>query len=81
MDDFAKVLGIQIKVLRAKKDFTQQEVAERANITPSYMSRIENGSISTSVEKLCRIAQAMRCKPAELLPEFDFESPPNSEVE
>ena len=72
MDDFAKVLGTQIKIVRVQKDLSQQEVAARANITPSYMSRIENGSISTSVEKLYRIAQAMRCQPAELLPEIDF---------
>ena len=74
MDDFAKVLGTQIKIIRVKKDLSQQEVAARANITPSYMSRIENGSISTSVEKLYRIAQAMKCQPAELLPEFTFSS-------
>jgi transcriptional regulator with XRE-family HTH domain len=72
MDDFAKVLGTQIKIIRVKKDLSQQEVAARANITPSYMSRIENGSISTSVEKLYQIAQAMECHPAELLPEFTF---------
>jgi transcriptional regulator with XRE-family HTH domain len=74
MDDFAKVLGTQIKVIRVKKDLSQQEVALRANITPSYMSRIESGTIATSVEKLCRIAQAMECQPAELLPEYDFTS-------
>lgn len=72
MDDFAKVLGTQIKIVRIKRDLSQQEVASRVNITPSYMSRIENGSISTSVEKLYRIAQAMECEPAELLPEFIF---------
>tara|TARA_R110001583_G_scaffold1612_4_gene12703 strand:- start:1633 stop:1869 length:237 start_codon:yes stop_codon:yes gene_type:complete len=72
MDDFAKVLGKHIKIFRVEKDFTQQEVAVRANITPSYMSRIEGGTISTSVEKLYLIAHAMECKPAELLPEFQF---------
>ncbi len=77
MDDFAKVLGTQIKVIRVKKDLSQQEVAAKANITPSYMSRIENGSISTSVEKLYRIAQAMNCQPAELLPEFIFSIDPS----
>jgi len=74
MDDFAKILGTQIKVVRIKRDLSQQEVAARVNITPSYMSRIENGSISTSVEKLYRIAQAMECEPAELLPKFSFQS-------
>lgn len=77
MNDFAKVLGTQIKIVRVKKDLSQQEVAARANITPSYMSRIENGSISTSVEKLCQIAQAMECQPAELLPVFNFTSDPS----
>ncbi|WP_166370288.1 helix-turn-helix transcriptional regulator [Psychromonas sp. SA13A] len=72
MDDFAKVLGTQIKIIRVKKGFTQQEVALRADLTPSYMSRIEKGSVSTSVEKLCRIAHAMECLPAELLPSIEF---------
>jgi len=74
MHDFSRHLGINIKIIRLKKNLSQQEVAARANITASYMSRIENGTISTSVEKLYRIAQAMECKPAELLPEFTFES-------
>ena len=72
MNDFAKVLGAHIKLLRVKKDLTQQEVAVSANITPSSLSRIEKGGIATSVEKLCRIAQAMDCEPAELLPDFEF---------
>ncbi|WP_017221341.1 helix-turn-helix domain-containing protein [Moritella dasanensis] len=72
MDDFAKTFGKQIKITRVKKDLTQQEVASRANITPSYMSRIESGTVSTSVEKLCRIAQAMECPPGELIPIFEF---------
>jgi len=72
MNDFSKVLGAHIKLLRVKKDLTQQEVAISANITPSYLSRIEKGSIATSVEKLCRIAQAMDCEPSELLPDFEF---------
>jgi transcriptional regulator with XRE-family HTH domain len=72
MNDFAKVLGTQIKVIRIKKGMSQQDVAARANITPSYMSRIENGSISTSVEKLYKIAHAIGCQPVELLPEFNF---------
>ncbi|PKH08185.1 helix-turn-helix domain-containing protein [Moritella sp. Urea-trap-13] len=72
MDDFAKTFGKQIKITRIKKDLTQQEVAARADITPSYMSRIESGSVSTSVEKLCRIAQAIGCPASELIPQFEF---------
>lgn len=72
MDDFAKALGTQIKIVRIQKGISQQEVAARADITPSYMSRIESGSITTSVEKLYKIAQAIECQPADLLPEYYF---------
>lgn len=72
MNDFAKILGTQIKIIRIKKGVSQQDVAARADITPSYMSRIESGSITTSVEKLYKIAQAIGCGPADLLPEYTF---------
>ena len=72
MNDFAKTLGKHIKIIRIKKELSQQEVAIKAEITASYMSRIEAGSITTSVEKIYKIANAMECQPADLLPEFKF---------
>ncbi|MFT5295904.1 MAG: transcriptional regulator with XRE-family HTH domain [Colwellia sp.] len=69
MDDFAKIIGKNIKVMRVKRDMSQAELAFSANVDQSYLSRVENGSVNITVIKLSKLALAMNCKVQELLPE------------
>lgn len=68
MDDFAKVLGKNIRVMRVKKDMSQADLAYTAQIDQSYLSRVENGTVNVTVIKLYKMAVAMKCLTAELLP-------------
>ncbi|MFF0867664.1 helix-turn-helix domain-containing protein [Nonomuraea sp. NPDC003560] len=47
----------------------QAEVAERAQISPSHMSKIETGARSASVDVLHRLAIALECTVEELIAE------------
>lgn len=69
MDDFAKIIGKNIKVMRVKRDMSQAELAFSANVDQSYLSRVENGRVNITVIKLSKLALAMNCKVQELLPE------------
>lgn len=69
MDDFAKIIGKNIKVMRVKRDMSQAELAFSANVDQSYLSRVENGSVNITVIKLSKLALAMNCNVQELLPE------------
>lgn len=61
-------LGLNIKYFRNKKGFTQAQLAERVNISPQQISRIEspNCSCSTSIYTLLVIADVLGVEPAQL---------------
>lgn len=52
-------LGARIASLRQMKEFTLKEVAERANITASMLSQLENGKANPSIETLRKVAFAL----------------------
>lgn len=47
-----------VRLLRATKDLTQKELAERAKIDPAYLSMIETGRRNPSRDMLERLAGA-----------------------
>ncbi len=51
--------GKKIYDLRTDCSFTQEELAFRANISPSYMSAIERGITDTTISTAKRIAKAL----------------------
>ncbi|OWL84034.1 helix-turn-helix domain-containing protein [Halopseudomonas aestusnigri] len=68
MEQLAKALGARIRTQRKARQISQDALALICNIDRSYMGRIERGEVSMTVEKLYRIASALDCEPALLLP-------------
>ena len=66
IEDFAG----RVKALRAKRSLTQAQLAERAGISHGYLSRIEIGMQSPTLEVIEKLAAALKVKPAALL-EYD----------
>jgi putative transcriptional regulator len=52
-----KALKNQIKVYRAKKDWTQEELAHRVNVTRKTINTIENGKFVPSTYLALKIAR------------------------
>lgn len=52
-------IGGRIRKLREARDLTQEALAERAGISPTYQSRIELGDKRPSLGVLVRIATAL----------------------
>lgn len=48
-------VGITIKSKRKEYELTQEELAEKAGVTPSYIGQIERGKTYPSFEVLARI--------------------------
>jgi transcriptional regulator with XRE-family HTH domain len=67
--DIKGVVGQQVKILRCKSRFTQQELAERCNIYRTYLSRLENGDANPTLTVLAALAEALDVKVAQLLDE------------
>lgn len=51
--------AVLIVELREKHKLTQRELAEKVGVPQSTIARIENGSVSTSIQMLERIADAV----------------------
>lgn len=61
-----KKLGKKISELRLELGITQEELAFRANISPSYMSAIERGITDSTVSTVKRLAKALQIEMNEI---------------
>ena len=52
-------IGLRIYQLRTMKEWSQEELARRAGLQRSHVSRIEAGRYAASIETLEAIAQAL----------------------
>ena len=64
-----KALGKTIATLRKQKNMTQEDLADSADINVSYLAKIENGYVNTTVRYLIKIARGLRLKVIDL---FNF---------
>ena len=51
--------GQRIQEIRKAQGITQNQLAEKLHVSPSFISRIENGSSSLTVDIACEIADAL----------------------
>jgi transcriptional regulator with XRE-family HTH domain len=68
MDSLDSQFGVHLRVARKKRGISQEDLAGQAGIDRSYMSRIERGLVSISLEKVYLLANALDCELSELLP-------------
>lgn len=62
--------GKKIYNLRTECNFTQEELAFRANISPSYMSAIERGITDNTISTAKRIAKALNVNISQLFENY-----------
>ena len=60
-------VGKAIRTLRARKGISQKELAERAEITPSFLSLVEGDRRDASIKVIERIAAALDVSPEVLI--------------
>jgi transcriptional regulator with XRE-family HTH domain len=60
-------LGGKVKALRRKMKLTQHQLAERLDVTASYISQLERNIITPSVDSLLRLMEELRVDPGHLL--------------
>jgi len=56
---FFKNLGKRIRELRRAQLLTQEELAERADLHPTFIGAIERGEKNSSIQSLLRIADGL----------------------
>jgi len=58
-----EIIGAAILKYRVKAGFSQEALAEKADVHPNYVGRIERGQCAPTVEILLRIADALEIRP------------------
>ncbi|MCL2694150.1 MAG: helix-turn-helix domain-containing protein [Oscillospiraceae bacterium] len=69
-----RIAGNIIKRLREKKGLSQEVLSGLADINRSYLSRVELGKSSPSLEVLYRLADALDVKMSDMLREIEKET-------
>ena len=64
-----KLIGRRIKELRRSKELSQEKLAELAETSPNYLSRMERGTENPTLDMLIKLANALEVEMWEI---FDF---------
>ena len=64
---FLRALGKRVRLLRRVRELTQDELAQAAGMSRSFVSLIEKGSHGVDVVRLLRLADALDVSLLELL--------------
>lgn len=62
-----RLLGQNIRAYRKKAELSQEELAEKSDLHPGYLSVVERGAKTISVDALIRIANALKIKLRDLV--------------
>ena len=65
-----QVFGSKVKSLREEKGMSQEALAFKAGFDRTYISLVERGKRNLSLLNICRFAEALDAKPADLLNDF-----------
>lgn len=64
------LLGEAVRAERKKAGFSQEKLAERADLSTVFISRVERGKESPSVDSLVKIAKALKVRVRDLVVAF-----------
>jgi transcriptional regulator with XRE-family HTH domain len=62
-----QLIGKRLRAIRQKRGYTQEQISERAGISPQHCSGIECGSAKVSLPALVRLCNALEATPDEIL--------------
>lgn len=65
-DSVLAALGLNVRKRREAREFTQEKLAERASLDPTYISGIERGLRNPGIKNVARIAKALGISTSDL---------------
>ena len=64
-----KAFGLKVRMRRNKIELTQEELAEKAELHPTYVGSVEGGERNIALENIIALAKALSCSPKDFMPE------------
>jgi transcriptional regulator with XRE-family HTH domain len=66
-----KAFGLRVRKLREALDWSQDQLAEQADLHRTYISGLERGERNVSVLNILRLARALKTTPGKLLDDIE----------
>jgi transcriptional regulator with XRE-family HTH domain len=67
MADPRVLFGKRVRALRGKRGWSQEKLAEEAELDRTYIGGIERGERNVALLNICRLAKALGVTPANLM--------------
>ena len=64
-----RAFGLKVRMRRYEIEMTQEELAEKANLHPTYLGSVERGERNIALENIVALAKALGCSSKDLMPE------------
>lgn len=77
--EMLRMVASRIRSLRKAAAFSQEELSENANISPEYLSRLENGRQVPTLSVIIDLARALNIAPSDILVESQPRENPQAE--
>lgn len=71
MGELAQILGVRLREYRVKAGLTQEALAEKAEMHPTYIGQVERGEKNLSIASLARITGALEVPLSELFADIE----------
>jgi transcriptional regulator with XRE-family HTH domain len=65
-----QIFGATVRELRNRKGWTQEDLADSAGLTTTYVGQVERGNKVPSLTVVLKLARGLGVPPADLLVEF-----------
>lgn len=59
LDDITKIVGDRIRIIRKERGLSQEQLANKADIEPSHLGRLERGERNPSLVSLQKVINAL----------------------
>lgn len=59
MEDICKLVGTRIRGFRKQRKLSQEELAEKSDLHPTYIGQLERGEKNPTIESILKIANGL----------------------
>ncbi len=73
--DLKQMIGTRIKEIRSKRGITQNQLSERMEINPKYLSSIERGKENPTLNTLLKLSESLEVSLNEVFSLVEIEDP------
>ena len=71
MNTITTMVGMRLRSYRQQKGMTQEELAEKAELHPTYIGQVERGEKNATLESIAKIAAALDVPLSQLFEKLD----------